>query len=70
MALFLNIIGEWRIIYNDELYNMYPFETILQKIKVQKLRWLGYVYGMNPESQSRKGLLSRMAPDEEEWCRG
>lgn len=31
----VNINGDWRIKYNDKLYNMYTYGTIAQKIKMQ-----------------------------------
>ena len=34
----VNINGEWRIRFNDELYSMYKDATIVRKIKAQRLR--------------------------------
>ena len=33
----ININGEWRIRFNDELYSMYKDATIVRKIKAQRL---------------------------------
>ena len=54
----VNIDGEWRIRYNHELYNLYTNETIVQKIKVQRLRWLGHVFRMENDAPQRKCLFT------------
>ena len=58
----LEINGEWRARYNDELYNLYKQWTIVQKINVQRLRGshiiLGHVYRMEEEASARKCLFS------------
>ena len=54
----LEINGEWRTRSNDELYNLFKQWTIVQKIKVQRLRWLGHVYRIEKEATARKCLFS------------
>lgn len=54
----VNVDGEWRSRYNDELYNLFTQETIVQKIKAQRLSWLGHVFRMDQEAPPRKCLFS------------
>ena len=49
---------EWRSRYNDELYTLYAHETIVQKIKFQRLRWLGHIFRMEEEAPQRKCVFS------------
>ena len=50
----VNINGEWRIRFNDELYSMYKDATIVRKIKAQRLRWLGRIARMDADDVPRK----------------
>ena len=54
-----SINGEWRSKYNAELYDLYTYETIVQRIKVQRLRWLGHVYRMDNEVHAKKSDFSK-----------
>ena len=54
----VKIDQEWRSRYNDELYSLYTNETIVQKIKAQRLGWLGHVYRMDNDAPARKCLFS------------
>ena len=38
--------GEWRRLYNDELYNLYRSLNIIMVIKSRRLRWAGHVARM------------------------
>ena len=49
---------EWRIRYNDELYDLYAEETIVQKIKAHRLKWFGHVYRMDDEAPPKKCLFT------------
>lgn len=40
----ININSQWRIRYNDETCYLFNYGTIVQKIPVQRLRWLGHLY--------------------------
>ena len=50
----VNINGEWRIRYNNELYSMYSDAPIVRKIKAQRLRWLSHIARMEADNEPRK----------------
>lgn len=54
----IRVNGEWRSRYNRELECLYTDASIVQKIKAQRLRWLGHVYRMNEEAPARKSVFS------------
>ena len=51
--------GQWRSRYNGELYEMYEDITVLQRIKLARLRWAGHVVRMEPDDPARKVFLGR-----------
>ncbi|MGI4816809.1 MAG: reverse transcriptase domain-containing protein [Janthinobacterium lividum] len=59
----VSINGDWRSRYNDELYNLYTDETIVQKIKAQRLRWLGHVFRMDDSAPQKTCLFSKPGND-------
>jgi hypothetical protein len=40
------VTGEWRILYNKELYALYSPPNIIRVIKSRRLRWAGHVARM------------------------
>ena len=50
--------GQWRSRYNDELYEMYGL-TVVQRIKLARLRWAGHVVRMETHVPARKVFLGR-----------
>jgi hypothetical protein len=50
--------GEWRIIYNDELYTVYKENNILTYIKINRLRWAGHVNRLDEQSTARRVLTA------------
>ena len=46
--------GEWRIRWNQELYDIYDDFDVLKRIKIQRLRWLGHVAPMDNSNPVRK----------------
>ena len=46
--------GEWRIRWNQELYDIYDGIDVVKPIKVQRLRWLGHVTRMDSSNSVRK----------------
>ena len=60
---------EWRIRLNDDLYHIYQEATIVQRIKQQRLRWLGHVSRMESNNVVKRvfeavpqGVRSRGRP--------
>ena len=53
--------GQWRSRYNDELYKMYGDLTVVQRIKLARLRWAGHV--VRPQGQRRCGKPQWRWPD-------
>ena len=41
-----DVIGEWRRLHNDELYNLYSSPNIIQVIKSRKMELAGHVARM------------------------
>ena len=46
--------GEWRIRWNQELYDIYDDIDVVKRIKIQRLRWLGHVARMDSSNPVRK----------------
>ena len=46
--------GEWRIRWNQELYDIYDDIDVVKRIKIQRLRGLGHVSRMDSSNQVRK----------------
>ena len=55
----LCIHGVWRSRYNRELMSLYNHTTIVQKIKTQRLRWLGHLVRMDESAPARKIHFSK-----------
>ena len=50
--------GEWRIRWNQELYDIYDDIDVVKRIKIQRLRWLGHVARMDSSNAVRKVIES------------
>src|SRR5450830_1578398 len=46
--------NEWRIRYNQELYQLYKYTKIVDRIRKQQLRWLGHVWRMQDDEPPKK----------------
>jgi hypothetical protein len=42
----VGVIGEWRKLHNEELYNLYSLPSIIRIIKLRRMRWVGHVARM------------------------
>jgi hypothetical protein len=38
--------GRWRMLHNEELYNLYHLPNMLRAIKTRRLEWTGYLVRM------------------------
>ena len=50
----------WRILTNIEIYAMVKKPTITEKIRLNKLRWFGYVQRMEENRIPKKGLYMNL----------
>ena len=46
--------GEWRIRWNQELYDIYDDIDVVKRIQIQRIRWLGHVARMDSSNPVRK----------------
>ena len=46
--------GEWRIRWNEQLHDIYDDINVVKRIKIQRLRWLGYVLRKDSSNPVRK----------------
>jgi hypothetical protein len=47
------VTGEWRRLYNKELYALYTSSNIIRVIKLRRLSWAGHVAGMEESIRIR-----------------
>ena len=48
------VTGEWRILHNEELNDLYSSPNIVRVIKLRRMRWAGHVAGMSEKRGVRK----------------
>ena len=53
------VTGEWRIIHNEELNDLYSSPSIVQVIKSRRMRWAGYVARMGEERGVYRVLVGK-----------
>jgi hypothetical protein len=52
------VTGEWRILHNEELYDLYSSPKIIRVIKSRRMRWAGPVAGMGHRRGAYRVLVA------------
>ena len=60
--------GEWRIRWNQELYDKFDDIDVVKRIKIQRLQWLAHIVCMNSSNPGSKVFASE--PSEESRGKG
>jgi hypothetical protein len=53
------VTGEWRILYNEELNDLYSSLNIIRVIKSRRMRWAGHVARMGEGRGAYRILVGR-----------
>jgi hypothetical protein len=53
------VTGEWRRLYNKELFALYSSPNIIQVIKSRRLRWAGHVARMGERGGAYRALVGK-----------
>ena len=53
------VTGEWRRLYNEEVYALYSSLNIIRVIKLRRLRWTGHVARMEEKRVVYKVLVGK-----------
>ena len=54
-----DITGEWRRLYNEELYDLYSSPNIIRMIKARRMRWVGHVAHMRESGDAYRVLVGK-----------
>jgi hypothetical protein len=53
------VTGEWRILHNEELYDLYSSQNVIRMIKSRRMRSMGHVACMEDEESAYRDLMGR-----------
>jgi hypothetical protein len=51
------VTGEWRMLHNEELRNLYSSPDIIRQVKSRRMRWAGHVARMGEDRKMYKVLV-------------
>jgi hypothetical protein len=51
------VMGEWRKLHNEELYNLYSSPDTIRQVKSRRMRWAGHVTCMGEQRKVYKVLV-------------
>jgi hypothetical protein len=54
------VTGEWRILHNEELNDLYSSPNIIWMIKSRRMRWAGHVARMGEGRGAYRVLVGRL----------
>ena len=61
------VMGEWRILHNEELNDLYSLPNIVRVIKSRRMRWAGHVARMGEERGVYRVLVGETEGKETHW---
>jgi hypothetical protein len=53
------VTGEWRILHNEELRDLYSSPTIVRVIKSRRMRWAGHVARIGKRRGVYRALMGK-----------
>jgi hypothetical protein len=53
------VMGGWRKLHNEDLYNLYSSQSIIRMIKSRKMRWAGHVTRMGEKINAYRILVGK-----------
>jgi hypothetical protein len=54
------VIGSWRKLHNEELYNLYCLPSIIRIMKSRRMRWAGHVARMDDKRNPCRILMGKV----------
>jgi hypothetical protein len=61
------VIGGWRKLYNEELYNLYSSPNIIKMITLRRMRWTGQVARIGEKRTAYSVLVGKRGGLRRKW---
>jgi hypothetical protein len=61
------VMGEWRMLHNKEVHNLYSSPHIIRQVKSRQIRWAGHVARMGEERKSVQGFGGKARRLRDHW---